>query len=83
MNLDRYEATKLLEPHLESIRSEVDDLVGGSDESDQVQALADALSQVLGTGHEIETEIVGKFWAAVDWRLLADMYLGIENERST
>ncbi len=82
VKIDRYEATKLLEPHLEAIRADVDGRMATSGDDDRVQHTADALSEILGHGHEVEIEIVDKFWSAVDWRLLADMYLGVEGERS-
>jgi hypothetical protein len=78
--MDKYENTKFLRPYLEShadqIRRGLDDSPEGDD---QVAVVAGVLSAVLSRDSEIQDATVEAFWKSIDWRLLADMYLGLDN----
>ena len=78
-----YENTKFLKPYLEShgdqIRRGIDETAAGDD---QVQVVADVVSAVLSQDSEIQEAMVEAFWESIDWRLLADMYLGIDTGSS-
>jgi hypothetical protein len=77
--MHQYENTKFLKPYLEShrdqIRRGVEEAAAGDD---QVQIVADVLSDVLSQDSEIQEAMVEAFWKSIDWRLLADMHLGMD-----
>lgn len=77
--MHQYENTKFLRPYLEShrdqIRRAVKEATAGDD---QVQVVADVLSAVLSQDSEINKTMVEAFWKSIDWRLLADMHLGMD-----
>jgi len=79
--MDRYDATKMLEEHLPGVS---DDAKGRLLESadDRVQQVADVLSDLLRNSPEVQQKIVDEFWSAVDWRLLAEMFMDIDEESS-
>ena len=74
-----YENTKFLKPYLDShgdqIRQGIEEAATGDD---PVQVAADVLSAVLSQDSEVQQNMVEAFWESIDWRLLADMYLGID-----
>jgi hypothetical protein len=76
-----YENTKYLTPYLEShadqIRRGIEEDAGGDD---RVQVVADVLSAVLSQDSEIQDAASKDFWKSIDWRLLADMFLGKDND---
>ncbi len=77
--MHQYENTKFLKPYLEShrdqIRRGVEEAAAGDD---QVQIVADVLSDVLSQDSEIQQAMVEAFWKSIDWRLLAEMHLGMD-----
>jgi len=77
--MHQYENTKFLAPYLGTHRDEINRRVAksGSD-ADDVQATADVLREFVADDPEIHAAMVEAFWASVDWRLLADMYLGLD-----
>jgi len=79
--MDRYDATKMLEDHLPSVR---DEAMGKLSETadDRVQQVADVLADLLSNSPEVQQQIVDEFWSAVDWRLLAEMFMDIDEESS-
>jgi hypothetical protein len=77
--MHQYENTKFLKPYLDShedqIRRGVEEAAAGDD---QVQIVADVLSDVLSQDSEIQAAMVEAFWKSIDWRLLAEMHLGMD-----
>jgi hypothetical protein len=76
-----YENTKFLMPFLEShadqIRQGLNETAEGDD---QVQVVAGVLSAVLSQDSDIQEATIEAFWKSIDWRLLADMYLGKDED---
>ena len=77
--MHQYENTKFLQQFLESRQDEIKRRVADSDsEGDDVQRTADVLRDLIASDPEVREEMVEAFWHSVDWRLLADMYLGLD-----
>jgi hypothetical protein len=79
--MSSYENTKFLMPFLEShadqIRQGLNETAEGDD---QVQVIAGVLSAVLSQDSDIQEATIEAFWKSIDWRLLADMYLGKDED---
>jgi hypothetical protein len=72
----------MLEEHLPRVRDEANGRLLVETADDRVQQVADVLADLLGNSTEIEQQIVDEFWSAVDWRLLAEMFMDIDEESS-
>ncbi len=76
--MHQYENTKFLHRYLEPRQDEIQRRIAESDsEGDDVQRTADVLRDLIANDPEVREEMVEAFWHSVDWRLLADMYLGL------
>lgn len=81
--MHQYENTRFLAPYLEPHGDEIKRRLAesGGGEGD-VKATADVLHELVTNDSEINAAMVEAFWASVDWRLLADMYLGLDQGTS-
>ncbi len=81
--MHQYENTKFLQQFLEPRQDDIKRRVAESDaEGDDVQRTADVLRDLIANDPEVREEMVEAFWHSVDWRLLADMYLGLDQGSS-
>ncbi len=77
--MHQYENTKFLQRFLEPRQDEIQRRIAESgSEGDDVQRTADVLRDLIAIDPEVREEMVEAFWHSVDWRLLADMYLGLD-----
>ncbi len=77
--MHQYENTKFLQRYLEPRQDEIRRRIAESgSEGDEVQRTADVLRDLIADDPEVRDEMVKAFWHSVDWRLLADMYLGLD-----
>jgi hypothetical protein len=81
--MHQYENTKFLQPYLEPRQDEIERRVAESGrEGDEVQRTADVLRDLIISDPDVRDAMVEAFWQSVDWRLLADMYLGLDKGSS-
>ncbi len=81
--MHQYENTKFLQPYLEPRHDDIERRLAESDaDGEAVQRTADVLRDLIANDPAVRDEMVEAFWASVDWRLLADMYLGLDSGSS-
>ncbi len=81
--MHQYENTKFLQQYLEPRQDEIKRRIAESgSEGNEVQRTADVLRDLITNDPEVRDEMVEAFWHSVDWRLLADMYLGLDRGSS-
>lgn len=81
--MHQYENTKFLEPYLGPREDEIKRRVAAyAGDGDEVQRYADVFRDLITSDPHVRDEMVDAFWQSVDWRLLADMYLGLDGGSS-